>query len=254
MNGAVQPLLADQFVAALAWWRDAGVDSDFSDAPVQWLADEAADAPVVAAEAAAPARTAAPAAPPAEPIGGPRAQWPATLVEFAGWWLSEPQLDGGAVHGRVAPRGHAGAELMVVVAQPEAGDSEHLLSGPEGRLLDGFLAAACIAPEQVYCAAALPRHTPLPDWVGLASGGLGDVLAHHIALVAPQRLLVFGTTILPLLGNVPTQSAKDLPSFYHDGMTIPMLGAFEIGAMLGRPRAKARFWQRWLDWTGNQNA
>ena len=36
--------------------------------------------------------------------------------DAAGWWLSEPSLDGGTVQGRVAPRGSAGAELMVLVA------------------------------------------------------------------------------------------------------------------------------------------
>jgi DNA polymerase len=254
MNGAVQPLLADQFAAALAWWRDAGVDSDYLETPVQWLAGEAAEAPVAADVAAAPARSATPAPPPAEPIGGPQAGWPETLAEFAGWWLSEPSLDDGTVQGRVAPRGSAGAELMVLVALPEAADSEILLSGAEGQLLDAFLAAAGIASENVYRAAVLPRHTPLPDWAGLGAAGLGAVLAHHVGLVRPARLLVFGENILPLIGHAPAQSTKDLLSFYHDGRSVPVLGAYELGAMLGRPNAKARFWQRWLDWTGNKSA
>ena len=41
-------------------------------------------------------------------------------------------------------------------------------------------------------ASALPRHAPHPDWAALARDGLGDVLAHHVTLAAPQRLLVLG--------------------------------------------------------------
>ena len=256
MNGAVQPLLADQIAGALAWWRDAGVDCDYLDGPVAWLSAEtaAADGAKAAPAPAAPGKAAAPAPPPAEQIGGPSAVWPATLEAFTAWWLTEPTLDGGTVRDRVAPRGAAGAELMVLVAQPEAGDGEILLSGPEGQLLDAFLSAAGIAPEQVYRAAALPRHTPLPDWAALTTGGLGAVTAHHLALVRPAWLLVFGENILPLIGHGPAQSAKDLLSFNHEGRSLPVLGAYGLGAMLARPKAKARFWQRWLDWTGQISA
>ena len=249
----------------MAWWRDAGVDLDFADTPTRWLTpddDSPGTAPsdVVGLAATPASRTAA--APGQRPaIGGPRREWPQDLASFTAWWLSEPALDDGVIRGRVAPRGPAGAELMIVVPQPEVTDAPEatdgdaprgatLLSGPEGRLLDAIVGAMGLAPDQVYRAAVLPRHTPLADWPTLASAGIGDLLTHHIALVAPRRLILFGTNILPLLGHDPAQSAKVLQSFNHEGRTIPLLGAFELGAMLGRPTWKAAFWQRWLDWTG----
>lgn len=252
MEAATQPKLVAQFTAALAWWRDAGVDLDFADAPTRWLVPDG-ESPAAAALAAAP--PAAPTPEPRAPIGGPRDAWPQDLAGFAAWWLAEPALDNGMVKDRVPPHGPAGADLMVVIPHPEQGDANApegpaLLSGPEGRLLDAMLGAMGIAPDQVYRAAALPRHTPLADWAALAAGGIGDVLAHHIALVAPKRLIVFGNNVLPLLRHNPAQTAKVSWSFNHEGRTIPLLGAYELGVTLGRPSSKAAFWQRWLDWTG----
>lgn len=248
------PFRAADFVAALDWWRDAGVDLDFADSPTHWLTPPAdSQAPI-----STPVPGLSPAfAPPQEPqaptrtaIGGDPADWPQDLPAFRDWWLAEPSLDGGHVRGRVGPRGPVGAEIMIVVAQPEAGDRETLLSGPEGRLLGAMLAAMEIAPEAAYLAAALPRHTPLADWSALAANGLGRVLAHHVGLVSPKRLIVLGSNILPLFGHDPAQTTKPSPFFYHEGRSIPLLGGREPGALLARPAWKAGFWQRWLEFSG----
>jgi len=183
-------------------------------------------------------------------MGGDPALWPRDLVGFAQWWLTEASLDHGVREGRVAPRGPAGAALMVLVGHPEPTDGERLLDGPEGRLLDAMLRAMGIAPEAVYVAAALPRHTPAADWADLARRGLGAVVRHHIALAGPQRLLVFGSGALSLLGNDPAQSAQNSSQFYHEGRSIALLGARDLG-LLARSAWKARFWHDWLDWTGS---
>lgn len=241
-------LRAADIAAVLDWWRDAGVDLGFADTPTRWLAppDEAvaAVAPAVARDPAAPT-----APPPQAPFGGDRASWPDSLAGFAAWWLSEPALDEGQVRDRVPPRGPAGARIMVVVPQPEPGDSQHLLAGPEGDLLARMLGAMGVDAEAVYVASVLPRHTPLVDWPALAARGAGAVLAHHVALVAPERLIVFGGPVLPLLGHDPTHSAQTLPSFNHEGRTVPLLAARDLGALLARPAWKAGFWRNWLDWT-----
>ena len=235
--------------AALAWWREAGVDLDYGETPVAWL--EPARDP--AAPLSAPARPRAEPEPAAAPMvavfGGDAASWPARLADFADWWLTEPSLDEVQLGQRVPPRGSAGARLMVLVAQPEPDDADRLLTGPEGRLLEAMLGAMGMGADDVYVAAVLPRHTPLADWAGLAARGAGAVLAHHIGLVAPERLLVFGGTILPLLGHDPTHSAQTLPSFNHEGRGVPLLAARDLGAMLARPAWKAAFWRAWLDWT-----
>ena len=138
---------------------------------------------------------------------------------------------------------------MVIVAHPEVEDTERLLSGPEGKLLDAMLHAMGIAPEAAYVASALPRHTPHADWAGAASTGMGKALLHHIELVSPNRLIVFGGNILPLLSNDLPNSPADSLKVNHDAEKIALLVTRELGALLERPRWKAGFWQRWLEWT-----
>jgi uracil-DNA glycosylase len=241
--------------AALDWWREAGVDCDFRDEPRDWLPAHAEVA--VAADAqTSPTPFAAKPAPVIEepPVGGDPAAWPQRLEDFPAWWLSEPSLDHGIVMQRIAPRGPANAALMVLVDYPEASDRETLLSGPHGKLLSAMLRAFGIAEEQAYVAGVLPRHTPLPDWTALNAAGLGQVLAHHIALAAPQRLLALSAHISPLLGHDPALSAANLQEFNHGGQTIPLLVAPGLEDLIARPRRKAALWQRWLDWTGPNQA
>jgi DNA polymerase len=260
MDGSMEPLGPADIAAALDWWRDAGVDLDFVDDPVRWLAEPEADAaeqvPALPSAFVAPRReeTAAPGADDAVTrIGGGRAGWPTDLAAFAAWWLAEPSLDGGVVRGRVPPRGVQGAELMVVVAAPGEEDGEELLSGREGALLGAMLRAMGIAPEAVYFASALPRHTPLPDWDRLAAQGLGAVLAHHVRLVAPRRLIAFGTNILPLLGHDPAQIAATSLRFNHEGVMTPLLGALDLATLAGGPARKAGLWRRWLEFSSGSS-
>lgn len=235
----------DDMTAALAWWREAGLDHAYADAARSWLKPAA---PAVA-ESTAPAPAAeAPPPPPRERLGGDPAQWPRDLAGFSAWWLAEPSLDGGQIAGRVAPRGVAGAEVMVLVAYPEADDVHRLLSGPQGRLLDAILAAMGWGGEHAYIAAALPRHMPLPDWQALGDAGLGEVLAHHIALAAPRRLLVFGNHVSSLLGHDPAKNTGFLPNLHHEGPSVPALVAPGLEMLAARPRGKARLWQALLDW------
>ena len=237
----------------LDWWREAGVDHAFADDPRSWLAEpEPAAAPAEPEGAFSPPPPAprpAPAHTTVDRLAG-LDSLPATLAAFQAWWLAEPSLDGGQTAGRVAPRGVAGAALMVLVDHPEAEDQDLLLSGPQGRLLQAMFTAMGIGPEQAYIAACLPRHMPLPEWTALDAAGLGQVVRHHIALARPQRLLVFGRHISPLLGHDPTKSAEPLRHFNHESVSIPLLIAPGLANLAGRPRSKAGLWQAWLDWTG----
>lgn len=252
MQGQVQTGIAGDIAAAMAWWREAGVDCHFADAPQQWLAPSEAAArggEDAASGVAAPLRKAAPK-PPAAPtrIGGDKALWPQDLTGFHEWWRTEPSLDSAPPTERVLPRGSIKAPLMVLVEQPEPEDSDCLLSGAAGRHLKAMLSAMGYAEDKVYLASALPRHTPLADWTALAANGLGEVVAHHIGLASPQRLLVLGNNLPPLLGHDPAQSAQPLRAFNHESRTIPVLSAPGLDA-LARPRMKAQLWSRWLDWT-----
>lgn len=246
-KAGLAPLSADAVAAALDWWRGAGVDCDFTEEPVSWLA------PPPAAEAkGAPERrpAAAPPSPPEPPKPAvDRSIWPQDLSGFANWWLSDPALDDGRTAGRIAPRGGAGAEFMVIVPDPERDDTDSLLSGPQGKLLTAMLSAMGVAPEQTYLASVLPRHMPMADWPALADKGFGGLLRHHVKLVSPRRLIALGSNILPLLGNDPAHNPAVLRTFNHDELSIPLLAGKSLAALLERPRWKAGLWQGWLDWT-----
>jgi DNA polymerase len=263
MDQGAKAGFGEDFAAALDWWREAGVDADFADAPTSWLkAEEAAQQRPRAGGDPRQTHESAPTdrgprlRAGAEPAPVPplpaidRSAWPQDLAAFSAWWLSDPALDDGRISGRVPPRGNAGAAFMIIVPEPEREDADTLLSGPQGKLLDAMLAAMQIAPDQTYVASALPRHTPMPDWDSLAAKGIGAVLGHHIKLVGPQRLIVLGAHILPLLGNDPAHNPAVSRTFNQEGQSIPLLAGKNLSALLERPRWKAGFWQGWLDWTG----
>ena len=248
MDRAASSSLAADFAAARAWWREAGVDYAFADEPTAWLK------PPEPAEEAAPRAPSEPprAQPESAPLpatGGDPAHWPFEIGAFARWWLDEPSLDAGGPNPRIAPRGSAGARLMIVVPQPEREDRETLLSGPQGRLLASFLGAAGIGEDEVYRASALPRHTPHPDWRELTRAGLGKVLLHHAAIARPGRVLLFGSDILALIGHIPAQNPAFLLNLNQQDGSLPTLAARSLEHMLNIPSARSRFWRDWLDWT-----
>ncbi len=235
--------LADQFSAACEWWREAGVEHDFHDEPEKLLQelDGTGDKP-------AKAQAAKPAPEPERPkLGGDRSHWPDTLATFRNWWLNEPTLDENGISGRVGPRGAGNAELMVILPMPELDDREALFSGAHGALLSNMLRAMEVDESDAYFATALPRHTPMADWAGLEANGLGDVLQRHIALAAPERLLILGRDVLPLLGHGPQQGVKEIAI---GGRAIQALASFSPEALLENARLRADLWRRWLDWTG----
>jgi len=247
MEDHAKPRISEEIAAAIDWWREAGVDYDFHEAPANWLAAPAAEAK--------PSRARAMAAPPPPPEPTTptvrNSDWPQDLAAFTQWWLSDPLLDEGRTTGRVPPRGAQGAEFMVIVPDPERDDGESLLSGPQGKLLDAMLAAMGIAPPNVYLASVLPRHMPMADWAALSEKGFGALLCHHVKLAAPQRVIALGSNILPLLGNDPAHNPAVLRSFNHEGVTLPLLAGKSLAALLERPRWKAGLWQGWLDWTSD---
>lgn len=235
--------LTDQFAAACDWWRDAGVDFDFTDVPQALLKEPETERE--AAPSLAPGRpTATPLEEPATPAIA-RSALPGNLADFTSWWTSDEGKEFGGTGPAIPPRGESGAKLMVVVPMPEPGDTNRLLSGPQGQLLHNILRAMQIQEEQAYLASALPRHMPVPHWKDLRGRGLGTVLRHHIGLAEPENLLVFGRDVLALLDHRKGDDNIEI----DDGETVGVLGSFALERLLENPRLREDLWRRWLDWT-----
>lgn len=245
--------LAEEFAASLEWWKGAGVDCDFDDDATEWLAqDDTAQSVNSPSKTDLPKKPVAPLPPPPKKIGGERKEWPSELAAFQDWFASSGSIDDGGAFPRIKPSGRSDAALMVIVPEPEEGDSESLLNGPQGHLLRGILRAAGLAQRDVYFGSVLRRHTPMPDWEALAQAGLGELLAHHIALAAPRRIITFGRNIPPLLGNDTAQGTANLHDFNHEGGSIPVMGVGSLSELLRSAPRRQRFWQRWLEWTDNK--
>jgi DNA polymerase len=271
---SASPSLAREFDAALAWWQAAGVDCDFADDATVWLTDtplehasRGAQTPTETAprqregalpdEARSPRQSRPAALSPPVPAN-PRRDLlgdspPRDLPAFRDWWLTTPTLDSAGLYPRIPPRGEAGAALMVLIAQPEEHDRERLLEGPQGRLLANILAAMGLDESAVYLASALPCHTPVADLGALAAGGMDSVLAHHIALARPQRVLALGNGLARMLGaDCSGAGETTLPEINHNGAKVPVMVSEALDAMMDMPRLKARFWKRWIEWSAEQ--
>lgn len=258
MTAATSPLAAELH-AAFEWWRMAGVDLEFVDYATDWL-DRGGS--IVGEDAAQHAPDAVSDQPPqshlaqSTPVKNTVTRIdllgeapPQTLSEFHEWWLNAPGLDAIGPRGRIAPRGPAHADLMVIVIDPEESDRERLLGGAKGRLLSQMLKAMGHDEDQTYIASALPRHTPMADTASLAAMGMDAVTAHHITLAAPKRLLAFGGNILPLIGHELPKDAPSLREINQTSASMPVMVSEELDSVLAMPRLKARFWRRWIEWS-----
>lgn len=245
MNNHHQMSLAEQLAATQDWWRAAGVDFDYLDEPKPWLkaADEVEE---TAARPADVARVEELAEPPPPQIA--ITDLPQDLASFTSWWNDPGSPIPGAANHRIAPRGEAGAKLMVIVGAPEPGDSDALLQGPQGQLVANILRALGLTFDHAYIAGALPSSMAEPDWSDLNRRGLGTILGHHIALARPERVLVFGNSLPLLLGHHADAPPEGLTQFETPAGKLPVLTTFAPDRLLGHARQRARLWHRLLDW------
>lgn len=240
METHTQISLAEQFSATLDWWRDAGVDCLFEDEVQSLLAEE--DAPARKVAAAQALEKVAEAAP--EPAIPPR-DLPADMAAFRDWWMKpETPMPSGSSP-RIAPRGEIGAPLMLLVPMPEIDDREHLLSGPQGKMLASIAGALGHDSGLAYVASAIPANITLPDWAALAADGIGAAVRRHIELAKPERVIVFGSKLPALLGHDPAAP----PEAFTQVAGIPALTTFAPDRLLDHPRQRARLWHRLLQWT-----
>ena len=221
--------LAQQLAAVQEWWLDAGVDCAFVDEPQAMLREPEAAAPPRARAKVAVVKAAE--VPPSHSRMN-LSEMPLTLAAFRDWWCDPASPLPVPAGPRLAPIGDVGATLMILAPMPEPSDSTELFAGPQGRFLRNMLDALGLDESDAYFATALPTSMEMPDWAELAAVDLGTIIAHHVALVRPERVIVLGAMLAPLTVQVDT----------------PTLATFAPDQLLAHPRQRARLWSRLLDW------
>lgn len=209
--------------SALGWWEEAGVDTLVGEAPRDWLA----------AKVNAPDPT--PAAPPPDAL-------PGTLEEFQAWLAATDQLPYAAPGAtRAAPTGNAASRVMTLTDMPSPDGG--LISGEAGALFDKMLAAIRLSRETIYLAAMSPIRSPAGTIGDGEAARLAEIARHHIGLVAPKALLLFGDVCGKALVGAPVAGAR---ARWHEVQTaagpIRTLVTLRPEKLLTQPKLKALAW------------
>jgi len=239
-------------LAALDWYRAAGVDIAVGDEPIDRFATSAVVPPRRAPMAQA--ASAAPAAPITPLVTDPLetraiAAAATTLAELR---AAMDGYDGCALKHRATQLcfadGNPEAEIMLVGEGP--GENEDREGKPfvgrAGQLLDRMLAAIGLDRTKVYIANMVPwrppgNRNPTPDELALCA----PFLHRQVELVAPKLLVT--------LGNVPTQALfqtaqgitrmrgqwRELTINGHTAQAMPTM---HPAYLLRQPAAKKRAW------------
>jgi DNA polymerase len=214
-------------ISALDWWHDAGVDTLVDDRPRDWLA------PPVTMPQGAPASVAATALPP-------------TLTGFLEWRGGTDAPEAGWSGSPVRASGPATAAVMVLVNCPHADDATSglMTGGDTGRLFARILAAVGLSRDAIHIAALCLKRPPAGRIPREAEARLTELALHHIALVAPRRLLLLGdATSCAVLGANVAAVRGGLRPLNHDGVTTEVVATFHPELLLKRPECKAAAWK-----------
>lgn len=220
--------------SALEWWRDAGVDMLVEDTPRDWMARPAPRAQASAEESPPPPPMAAEAL-------------PDTLEAFIEWRVSDTAPEADWMSPRVRPSGPADAEWTVLVDMPEAEDSDALMSGPAGRLLDRMLLAVGLSRPMVHLASLAVARPITGQIASEQMPRLIQLVQHHLALVRPRKLLLLGQAASRAIPETGGAFTGDLPVVVNQfGPDCTVVATRHPRFLLEHPGAKREAWRHLL--------
>lgn len=244
-------LTYEQALAALRWQVEMGVSDAIGEEPLDRYALSAPpEQPAAhAAPAAAPATLAA--EPAADPLQTARSAATAaeTLAELAQAMEAQPSSLKPAARRFVFADGRPEARVMIVGEAP--GREEDLEGRPfvgrAGQLLDRMLAAVDLSrahPDPgraVYIANVLPWRPPTNRTPGADEiAQFLPFLHRHIALVAPEIIMLMGNT--PCQALLGQAGITRMRGQWREVQGIPALPAFHPAYLLRNPAAKREAW------------
>jgi DNA polymerase len=246
------PLNDAEALAALDWYRAAGVDVAVGDEPVDRFATSAIVPPKrPAAQAVAPIPAVPLVTDPAETRAIAAAA--STLEELR---AAMDAYDGCSLKHRATQLcfadGNPEAEIMLVGEGP--GEQEDKQGKPfvgrAGQLLDRMLGAIGLDRTKVYIANMVPWRPP----------GNRNPTPEELALCAPflhRQVELVGPKLLVTLGNVPTQALFETAqgitrmrgnwkTLQINSLSVPTLPTLHPAFLLRTPGAKAQAWKDML--------
>lgn len=213
--------------STLDWWREAGVDVLVDDLPRDWLAAPAKVEAVIAPAVAEPTL-------------------PATLAEFLAWRAGDAAPEAGWRGATITASGPADAAVMILSDCPDREDEADcaLFGGAPGRLLDRMLAAIGLIRDEVHVAAVCVRRPLAGRMPSEIEARLGEIARHHVALVAPKRLLLLGNAASRAVLDADTARMRGgLRQFNHEGGETGVVASFHPRMLIERPAQKAEAWK-----------
>ncbi len=213
--------------SALSWWEEAGVDTIVGEQPRDWLAAPAPVAPRVAESAPAPA---------------PAATFPDDLPAFQAWLAGTDAIPfASPTARRAAPAGDQASGLMLVTDLPDA--SGELFGGEVGALFDRMLAAIGRSRDTIYLAPFSPIRPPSGRIDKAGVDLLARAMRHHVGLVAPKALLIFGDSCSRALLDTTMAQARGR---WHEVETprgqVRALVTLRPQELLAQPKLKSHAW------------
>ena len=183
---------------------------------------------------------------PATAISAPTGPAP-TSLEALRERLSRAEDLPGTQYGqaRALPHGEANAPLMILSDCPDEDDlaSGTILSGATGTLLRNMLSAIGIDLAACYRASLSVTRPASGRLPATDIAALADAMRHHIALAAPQNLLLLGTGASEALTGDPIVKARGiLHDFNQDGGRKALVATYHPRTLLKRPQCKRQAW------------
>src|SRR3569623_2209176 len=224
--------------SAIDWWIAAGVDASVDETPRDWLAA------IVAPARAATTRTTVPRAAEAPPVP----VLPDTLDAFLAWRAGDEAPEAAWPGATIAAQGPVDAPVLVLVDVPEREDVASLLSGAAGRLFARMLAAIGQSRATIHLDAVCAKRPVTGRIAPEIEERLGEIARHHVALVAPKRVLLLGTApSRALLGAdvAPARESLRVVNLMNGktAVTVEAVASFHPRFLLARPAQKAEAWR-----------
>jgi DNA polymerase len=223
--------------SALTWWEEAGVDTIVGEEPRDWLAGAKPQTAVLA-----------------EPPPPAAEAFPDDLPAFQAWLATTDTLPFASPGARrLPPVGSAASGLMAITDVPSAEDvaAGALFSGEQGALIDNMLrnfsekllGGATIDRETLYLAPFSPIRPPAGRIDPAGVRFLAEAMRHHIGLVAPRAVLIFGDSCARALLGTPMTEARGA---WHEVETpagaIPAIVTIRPQELLSQPKLRTHAW------------